>query len=295
MDWDADLLRERLQRLGDVSLRGARLEPAEVLDAVIRNACSLTGAAYGAVTTVNDSGTDREFVTHGSSADQRRRLEAMAGRPRILAHFSGLESPLRVESLPAYLRGLDLPVPLHDAGAFLCFPLRHRGVRLGSCYVIARAGESAFSGDDEELLVVFASQAAALGGARLYEGERRSREELEGSVTLGAEAVRLTATEYRLLAELAGRAGRVLTHEHLLGRVWGPDYAGEHGLVRSFVRKLRSKLNDSPRSPLYVTTVHRVGYRMERGEAPPAAPENGAAPDRSDRTRPLSRDVPAGG
>ena len=83
-------------------------------------------------------------------------------------------------------------------------------------------------------------------------------------VTLGARAVALSATEYKLLYELATHAGLVLTHGQILQRVWGPEYSGETELVRSFIRNLRRKLGDDARHPRYIFTEPQVGYRMPR-------------------------------
>ena len=77
--------------------------------------------------------------------------------------------------------------------------------------------------------------------------------------------VELTPIEYRLLYELSVNAGRVLTHDYLLRRIWGPEYLGYSQPVRSFVKKLRHKLGDDPKSPMYIYTEPRVGYRMEKG------------------------------
>jgi two-component system response regulator MtrA len=76
----------------------------------------------------------------------------------------------------------------------------------------------------------------------------------------------LTATEFRLLAELARNPGRVLTREVLLERVWGYDYLGDSRLVDMAVGRLRAKLEDDPRQPTYVLTVRGVGYRFEPGQ-----------------------------
>ena len=84
----------------------------------------------------------------------------------------------------------------------------------------------------------------------------------ERRVTVAGLPVRLTATEYKLLFELSINAGRVLTHDQLLGRVWGRDYSADSPLLRSFVKKLRGKLKDDSNSPRYIFTEPRVGYRM---------------------------------
>ena len=84
------------------------------------------------------------------------------------------------------------------------------------------------------------------------------------TVTVSGSPVHMTATEYDLLVELATNAGRILTQDELLHRVWGPEYTGESQLLRSYVRSLRQKLGDSARSPSYIFTEHGIGYRMQR-------------------------------
>ena len=74
----------------------------------------------------------------------------------------------------------------------------------------------------------------------------------------------LSATEYKVLYELATNAGRVLTHDQILHRVWGPQYSGEAELVRSFIRNLRRKLGDDARHPRFIFTEPQVGYRVPR-------------------------------
>ncbi|MCY4438154.1 MAG: ATP-binding protein [Chloroflexi bacterium] len=88
----------------------------------------------------------------------------------------------------------------------------------------------------------------------------------ERGVTLAGRAVHLLPMEYRLLAELSVSAGRVLTYEHLLERVWGEMGSGDLRPMRTIVRKLRGKLGDDARNPTYIFTEPRVGYRMPKGE-----------------------------
>jgi two-component system KDP operon response regulator KdpE len=81
-------------------------------------------------------------------------------------------------------------------------------------------------------------------------------------VRRNGDEVRLSPTEYVLLAELARSAGVVLDHRTLLRRVWGPTYAGELGYLRAFVHRLRDKLEDDPAHPEVIVTVGRQGYRF---------------------------------
>ncbi|TMK99904.1 MAG: response regulator transcription factor [Actinobacteria bacterium] len=74
----------------------------------------------------------------------------------------------------------------------------------------------------------------------------------------------LTATEFRLLLEMARRPGQVFTRELLLQRVWNYDYLGDSRLVDVAVQRLRAKLEEDPAHPRMIKTVRGVGYRLER-------------------------------
>ena len=89
----------------------------------------------------------------------------------------------------------------------------------------------------------------------------------ERLVTLEGAPVELTAIQYRLLVELSANAGRVLTYEHLLRRVWGSDGDGDVRPMRTAISTIRSKLGDDADNPTYIFTKLRVGYSMPKGEA----------------------------
>ena len=88
-------------------------------------------------------------------------------------------------------------------------------------------------------------------------------------VEMRGEEVRLSATEYKLLAELCRNAGRVMLHEELLAAVWGSAYRNEVEYVWVYVGYLRNKLEKDPRHPEYILTYPGVGYafRSPDGEA----------------------------
>lgn len=81
-------------------------------------------------------------------------------------------------------------------------------------------------------------------------------------VTKAGVAVKLTATEYALLALLMHNEGKVMTHRTLLQEVWGPSYTGESQYLRVFVAQLRKKLEDDPNRPAHILTESGVGYRF---------------------------------
>ncbi len=81
----------------------------------------------------------------------------------------------------------------------------------------------------------------------------------------GDAPIELTATEFRLLLEMARRPGQVFTREILLQRVWDYDYLGDSRMVDVAVQRLRAKIEDDPARPRRVHTVRGVGYRLEKG------------------------------
>lgn len=81
-------------------------------------------------------------------------------------------------------------------------------------------------------------------------------------VTRADEEVKLTATEFKLLAYLAANAGRVLTHQSILTQVWGPAEADHVEYLRVYMRQLRKKLEVDPERPQYLLTEPGVGYRF---------------------------------
>ena len=88
----------------------------------------------------------------------------------------------------------------------------------------------------------------------------------ERGIHMAGRAIQLTDIEYRLLFELSANAGRVLTHDQLLQRVWGPARTGNSGPVRTVVKNLRRKFGDDADNPRYIITLPRVGYRMPNAE-----------------------------
>jgi two-component system KDP operon response regulator KdpE len=81
-------------------------------------------------------------------------------------------------------------------------------------------------------------------------------------VKRGEEEVKLTGTEYKLLAYLAANHGRVLTHQSILTQVWGPADADHTEYLRVYMRQLRKKLEADPERPQYILTEPGIGYRF---------------------------------
>src|SRR3990172_119171 len=90
-------------------------------------------------------------------------------------------------------------------------------------------------------------------------------------VTIDGKEIKLTPTEYALLQELVVNAGKVLTHTHLLNKIWGLEYREEAQYLHVFVRRLRTKLESDPANPTYIVNISGVGYQFKStgiGDAP---------------------------
>ena len=83
-------------------------------------------------------------------------------------------------------------------------------------------------------------------------------------VTMAGRPLRLTVTEYELLRVLSLNAGRISTYDMLVRQVWGERETDDTELVRTSIKKLRSKLGDDTARPTYILTERGVGYRMAK-------------------------------
>lgn len=81
------------------------------------------------------------------------------------------------------------------------------------------------------------------------------------------ELVKLTLTEYSLLALLARNEGKVLTHQYLLRAIWGPGFISQSQYLRVFIAQLRKKIEEDPNRPEYILTESGVGYRFINKES----------------------------
>ena len=108
------------------------------------------------------------------------------------------------------------------------------------------------------------SAGAAPAGGRTTLDYPRVRIDLERrNVSVDGEEVRLSRTEWELLSQLAGNAGRVMLHGELLTRIWGPEFRDEAHYLRTWVSRLRAKLEPDEQAPKLITTFPGLGYRME--------------------------------
>ena len=183
-DREIEALRERISNLCAVLLRiSTSLDVATVLREVVDSARALTGARYGIITLLDEAGRPQEWVTAGINPEEKRLLFEWPPALRFLEHLCELPGPLRLTDLPAYIRSLGHAPDLVLSQTFQATPMRHRGLHVGAFFLAEKEDGQEFTAGDEEILVLFAAQAAvAIVNARTHRDEQRARADLEALV-----------------------------------------------------------------------------------------------------------------
>ena len=174
-------LRERLSRLNEASLRvNESLDLNVVLREIVESALALTGARLGGITTLDDDGRMLEFVGSGFTDNEYEQLMSLPEGQRVFEYLSAVPEPLRTPDLSEHVRSQGFSGGPLLMKTFLGTPIRLRSRHVAHFYVGAKASGQEFSDDDEEVLAMFASQAAtAIVNARRHRDEQRARADLE--------------------------------------------------------------------------------------------------------------------
>ena len=185
---EIEALQGRLTKLSEASLRiNESLDFDSVLQEVVDSARDLTGARYAGITILNDAEQFEEFVTSGLTSDEHRILAELPESAALFGYLNELSEPLRIDDLSGYMHSVGMAGwrPPVSVTSFLVAPIRNGGVKMGSIYVTKGGGGRDFSREDEETLVMFASQAAlVIANARRYRDEQRARVDLEALVNI---------------------------------------------------------------------------------------------------------------
>ena len=181
-------LEERLSRLSEAGVRITEdLDFDTVLQEVVDSARSLTSSRYGAITVFDEAGQTTDFIVSGLTGEEHRGLWDMPEGLGFFEYLSGLAEPLRVSDIDGHLRALNMPefLPSVPVTSLLVAPIRHRGVGIGTIYLTHGEDGREFTREDEETVVLFASQAAmAIANARRYREEQRARDDLETLINM---------------------------------------------------------------------------------------------------------------
>ena len=176
-------LRQRLSHLSEASLRiNESLDFDNVLQDVVDSARVITGARYAGMTTLDGLNRSQDFITSGMSPEERQWMLDFPEGPLFLEYLLSLAEPLRIGDFQGHIRALGLPEfqPPVAVTSLLAAALRSRGEAVGIIYLTKGEGGREFTAEDEETLVMFASQAAlVIANARRHRDEQRARADLE--------------------------------------------------------------------------------------------------------------------
>ena len=131
------------------------------------------------ITLLDDAGRIQDFVYSGLTPEESRQFAELPDGMRFFEYLSNIPEPLRLQDFHSYIQSLGLPefrppMAVSSPLPFLAAPVRHRGQSVGAIYVGER--EEEFTPEDEETLVMFASQAAlVIANARRYREEQRGQ------------------------------------------------------------------------------------------------------------------------
>ncbi len=180
---EVEALRNRLTKLSEASLRiNESLDLGTVLQEILDSARALTDAQYGVIVYLDEKGQVEDFLFSGLTAEESQQLAEMPEVLKIFEYLSTLPGPLRVPDFVRYILSQGLPEfrPPTQMSGFLGAPIRHRGEDVGNIYLSKRERGQEFTREDEETLVMFASQAAlVITNARKHRDEQRARADLE--------------------------------------------------------------------------------------------------------------------
>jgi len=209
---------ERLLRLLQVGRRlVAELEVEALLHHVLDTARELTGARYAALGILDEGKQELErFLFIGIDEETRRQIGPLPRGQGVLGELIRRPEPLRLPDVAQHPRSYGFPPGHPPMTTFLGVPVMIRGEAFGNLYLTDKAGGVEFDERDEESVLVLAEWAAiAIDNARLYDGVRRRREELERAVR-GLEATAAIAravgfeTELERVLELVVKRGRAI-------------------------------------------------------------------------------------
>ncbi len=289
LERENEALRERLSRLSQASLRiNESLDFDTVLQGVLDSACSLTGARYGVITLLDDSGRIEDFVTSGLTAEERQRFVELPEGLKLFEHLSRITEPLRLKDFHSHTRALGLPefrppMAVSPVLTFLAAPIRHLGESVGAFYVGEKDVE--FTPEDEETLVMFASQAAlVIANARRHREEQRARADMEtlvnttpvGVLVFDAKTGGVTSVNRearRIVNDLCAPGGsaeqllEVLTFRRADGReVSLEEFPLSQGLRTGETVRAEEIVLQSPGGGSVTTLINATPIRSEEGE-----------------------------
>lgn len=164
---------------------GSDLDLHAVLDRIVRSACTLTGATYGALGVLGSDGELSDFITHGISDEDRALIGDLPRGRGILGLLIDTPDPLRLDDLSRHPQSVGFPAHHPPMRSFLGVPVRIRNTVFGNLYLTEKQDARAFSPQDELLVQALASAAGfVIENARSYAHSERQRRWLGATARL---------------------------------------------------------------------------------------------------------------
>ena len=213
-------LRKRVSQLSAAILRiNASLDVDTVLQEAVDSARALTGARYGMIVTMDERGDTQDFVSSGFTGEEHRQFEQWPDGPRLFKHLRDLPGVVRLANLSSYVSELGFSEELMRSDTFQGTPMRYGDTDVGNFFLAEKEGGLAFTDEDEEVLVLFASQAAtAIANARTHRDEQRARADLEALIETSPVAVVVFDTRTGKPVSLNREASRIADMLRIPGR-----------------------------------------------------------------------------
>ena len=205
-------LRVRLSALSEATLRiSENLDLDIVLQEVVDNARSLTGARYSAITTLDEVGGPQDFITSGLTPEGKQELLELPQGLELFQYLTAFPEPVRTGDLASLTRAAGFPENILPVSAFLATQIRDRGRHVGNIYLGEKEAGREFTREDEETLAMFASQAAmAITNARRYGEEQRAKGDLEALVNTSPVGVVVYDARTREVVKVNQEARRIV-------------------------------------------------------------------------------------
>ncbi len=217
---EIESLRALLSKLSEASCRVSQhLDVNVVLQEVIDNARYLTGARYGALLTYQPSGSIQDFITSGLSPQEIEAMNVLPQGRGLLGHLNEIREPLRLSEIASHPGSVGFPENHPPMKTFLGMPIHHFGEHVGNIYLAEKDGGRDFTAEDEDVLVMFASQAgSAIANARRYREEHRARADLEALLNISPVGVLVFDGKTGVLVKANDETRRVFGSLNQTGR-----------------------------------------------------------------------------
>ena len=177
-------LRERLFELGETSLHISESpDLGTVLRKVVSGACAMSGAGIGVIATWDGTGQVQDYVTHGLSPGDQRKLLDIPHVSRLWEYLKEEVKPLRLKNLSSRFASLGLPAHTLMERSFLGMAVRHQGVPVGCLLLLDKEDDHAFTEEDEGVIALYATLAmATIVNACKHQDDQQASADLEALI-----------------------------------------------------------------------------------------------------------------